>query len=145
MWIENMPRKRETMARRLTEARRKKGLKVTHVVVHLNECRRNRDGHTLHYETVRRWFDSGLERVQKDFKADLYEVCRLLDIPSLDHLWRDEPEQVVSSTVPVSAKVFQLLPLLEDLRDEQLEEVRILAEKCFAKRDPARTAPEASG
>jgi len=81
------------MARRLTEARRAKGYKVDQIVEHLIACRmsakqrpKKRD---LWEGTVRRWFSRGLEAIPDEFRDDFTELCRVLEIPSLDDLWRE--------------------------------------------------------
>ena len=39
--------------------------------------------------TARRWFSRGLETIPDEFRDDFTEVCRILDIPSIDDLWRE--------------------------------------------------------
>jgi hypothetical protein len=83
----------KTMARRLTDARLAKGYQVDQIVEYLIARRmsskqrpKKRD---LWIGTARRWFSRGLESIPDEFHDDFTELCRILDIPSLDDLWRD--------------------------------------------------------
>jgi hypothetical protein len=87
-----MPGDAKTMALRLTEARQAKGLKVDQVVRllidHRMSAKRRPTKRGLWIGTVRRWFSRGLETIPDEFHDDFTELCRVLDIPSLDELWR---------------------------------------------------------
>jgi len=83
------------MARRLTEARKAKGLKVDEIAEYLIDCRMSKKRrHTskprrLWIGWVRRWFHSGLETIPDEFREDFEQLCTLLEIPSVEALWRE--------------------------------------------------------
>jgi hypothetical protein len=81
----------KAMARRLTEARKAKGLDVDQIVAYLIERRMSAKSpkkRRLWVGTVRKWFHDGLEEIPDEFGDDFKHICRLLDIPSTDDLWR---------------------------------------------------------
>jgi len=82
----------KAMARRLTAAKKAKGLQVDQIVAYLIEQRMSAKGprkRRLWIGTVRKWFHDGLEEIPDEFNDDFKRICRLLDIPSIDDLWRN--------------------------------------------------------
>jgi hypothetical protein len=85
----------KVMARRLTEARKAKGLNVDQIADYLIDCRVSKKRRDKSKPTrlwigwVRRWFHYGLETIPDDFQEDFEQLCALLEIPSVDALWRE--------------------------------------------------------
>jgi hypothetical protein len=80
------------MARRLTTARKAKGLDVDQIYAWLVEQRmtsKSPKKSPLWIGTVRRWFHYGLDEVPREFQVDFDRICWLLGIPSINDLWID--------------------------------------------------------
>jgi hypothetical protein len=80
------------MARRLTTARKAKGLDVDRIYAWLVEQRMSSKSpkkSPLWIGKVRRWFHYGLDEVPREFHDDFERICRLLEISSIDDLWVD--------------------------------------------------------
>jgi hypothetical protein len=81
------------MARRLTEARKARGLTVDQIVNYLIELRMSTKSpkkRRLWIGTVREWFHFGLDEIPGEFREDFNRICRLLSIPSIEALWVDD-------------------------------------------------------
>jgi hypothetical protein len=82
----------QVMARRLTKARKAKGLKVDqtyHWLVVERMSAKSPKKSPLWIGTVRKWFHFGLAEIPRDFQDDFNGICRLLEVPSIKDLWID--------------------------------------------------------
>jgi hypothetical protein len=83
-------RRAQTMAKRLTDGRKKTGLSVDQIYHWLVEQRMSEASPKktrLWIGTVRKWFHYGLEEIPPKFRDDFARLCRLLKIQSVDDLW----------------------------------------------------------